>query len=439
MLRSTLRKAVLAALLAAALVALLEGFSFVGLAMRDGGLPSPGRWRAERERVAQESGGAAAATDAAARGIESGGMQVLHPYLGFVLNPAFKVDWRDVDAQGFMHRPGEVDPPAGTPRFVLGLFGGSVAGGLCMRGRDDILAELRRSPRLQGKTIVVRCFAMGGYKQPQQLMALSYALSLGYTFDLVVDVDGVNEATLPIHDNLSQGVNPFYPRGWSTMVAGAPSVEALKTVGRIAAAKDERLQRSRLCASRPLAWSPSCHLLWTALDRRLAHRIYEGERALASLAPAEQTFVARGPAFAGQPRPQVCRQLADEWARSSTLMNALARDRGTLFLHFLQPNQYLPGSKPMGRQERLVAVDPAHPYKPAIEDCYPVFVEAGQGLAAHGVPFHDLTQLFAGHPEPLYDDTCCHYNDEGYRLVAQAIGRAAVDALAGAPQRKDEW
>ena len=136
-----LRKALLGGLLAAVLVVVLEGVTFVGLAVRDGGLPSPTRWRAERERVAQESGGAAAATDAAARGIEAGGMQVLHPYLGFVLNPAFKVDWRDVDAQGFMRRPGEVDPPPGTPRFVLGLFGGSVAGGLCMRGREDILGN----------------------------------------------------------------------------------------------------------------------------------------------------------------------------------------------------------------------------------------------------------------------------------------------------------
>jgi len=90
----------------------------------------------------------------------------------------------------------------------------------------------------------------------------------------------------------------------------------------------------------------------------------------------------------------------------------------------------------MSHQERLVAIDPAHPYKPPVEDCYPVLIEAGKALVGRGVPFHDLTGLFAGHPEPLYDDTCCHYNDEGYRLLAKTIDKTVVEALAGSPKRR---
>lgn len=84
----------------------------------------------------------------------------------------------------------------------------------------------------------------------------------------------------------------------------------------------------------------------------------------------------------------------------------------------------------MSREERLVAIAPAHPYKSAVEDCYPSLIEAGKALAGDGVPFHDLTGLFVGHSEPLYDDTCCHYNQEGYRLLAKTIGKTAVKALA---------
>jgi hypothetical protein len=271
---------------------------------------------------------------------------------------------------------------------------------------------------------------MGGYKQPQQLMALTYALSLGERIDLAINLDGFNEVALPITENLKEGVNPFYPRGWSARVAGAPSIEGLRIIGRITLAKDERLRRTRLCASRPLAWSATCHLLWSTLDRRLARHVFEEEQALARLGPHGRSFLARGPAFDDLPRPQVCRLLADHWARASTLMFDLARARRVPYMHFLQPNQYLPGSKPMSREERLVAISSGHPFQSAIEDCYPLLIAAGKALAAQGIPFHDLTGLFAGHPEPLYSDVCCHYTREGNRLVASTIGKRAVEALS---------
>jgi hypothetical protein len=37
-------------------------------------------------------------------------------------------------------------------------------------------------------------------------------------------------------------------------------------------------------------------------------------------------------------------------------MRALCRGNGIPFFVFLQPNQYLPGRKPMGREEQAVAI-----------------------------------------------------------------------------------
>jgi len=34
--------------------------------------------------------------------------------------------------------------------------------------------------------------------------------------------------------------------------------------------------------------------------------------------------------------------------------------------------------------------------------------------------------LFADHPEPIYVDDCCHYNQKGNDMVAQAIGETIV-------------
>jgi hypothetical protein len=270
---------------------------------------------------------------------------------------------------------------------------------------------------------------MGGYKQPQQLMALNYALSLGEPIDLAINVDGFNEVALAIAENLHDGISPFYPRRWSRRVEGAPAVGSLRLLGQIAAWNEERSRKAGLCAARPLAWSSACHLLWTALDRRLAQRVFAAEQELVRLQPPAESFVARGPAFKKRPRRKVCRALAEHWARSSTLMFDLSRSLGIPYLHFLQPNQYLAGSKPMSREERLVAVRPGHPYRSPVEDCYPVLIETGHALAERGVPFQSLTGLFARHPEPLYADACCHYNSEGNRLLGEAIGKTAVDAL----------
>ncbi|MGH7338950.1 MAG: hypothetical protein ACREKH_00505, partial [Candidatus Rokuibacteriota bacterium] len=116
------------ALLGLAMVGTLEAASFVALFVRDGGLPSPASWRAQRQRAARESGDSAP-VDRADAGVAAGGMQVIHPFVGFVLNPDFKdIVWRDVNAQGFQMLRGEVHPPATTPRFVIALLGGSVAG-----------------------------------------------------------------------------------------------------------------------------------------------------------------------------------------------------------------------------------------------------------------------------------------------------------------------
>jgi hypothetical protein len=56
---------------------------------------------------------------------------------------------------------------------------------------------------------------MTGWKQPQQPLALSYFLSLGAKYDVVMNLDGFNELALPFLNNLRAGVYPFFPRLWN--------------------------------------------------------------------------------------------------------------------------------------------------------------------------------------------------------------------------------
>ena len=94
------------------------------------------------------------------------------------------------------------------------------------------------------------------------------------------------------------------------------------------------------------------------------------------------------------------------------------------YFHFLQPNQYVPGSKPMGAAERRVAVREKHAYRIGVEMGYPLLEERFSMLQHAGVAFTDLRWIYQDHPEPLYSDSCCHLNKEGYAIMARAMASA---------------
>ena len=112
--------------------------------------------------------------------------------------------------------------------------------------------------------------------------------------------------------------------------------------------------------------------------------------------------------------------LVDLWRRSSLAINELAAASGIRYYHFLQPNQYVAGAKPIGRDEARTAT-PNDAYRRTVEAAFPLLREAGHALAARGVRFHDLTSAFANHPEPLYIDNCCHFNKPANLIVADLI------------------
>ncbi len=71
----------------------------------------------------------------------------------------------------------------------------------------------------------------------------------------------------------------------------------------------------------------------------------------------------------------------------------------------------------------------SEPYRKGVERGYPHLIEAGKQLRHQGIRFHDLTMLFANHDEQLYVDSCCHLNERGYGMIAEAIGKVLSQEL----------
>ena len=427
---------VLAGLLAAELTTLL-GMAVLG----EGRAAVASKRESILEGASESDGGSVAAAQrlpAALNRAETPSAQVvLHPFLGYVLNPEIK-EWRTprgrivspkITDDGFEATP---DPPAneGSEQIEVALFGGSVATFMCKDGRSTLLTELAKFPGFKNKKLALRCFALGGYKQPQQLIALAYLLALGRKLDIVINLDGFNEVALSYGENWPAGVFPFYPRGWSTLVEGIPDLKRLRLVGTIVDLEDRRVRLARSFSRIPWRYSAICNLLWQALDRNLAAKLSETQMTLQRTRSSDRgRFLGHGPRRDYRSEDEFFRDLAAEWQRSSLEMAHLCAGAGVRYYHFLQPNQYDEGSKPLSAAERQIAYRADHPYRKGVEKGYPFLAKAGLALVADGVRFYDARQVFAGIREQLYVDQCCHFSEKGSQILGTWMAKRIVQDL----------
>ncbi|MEM9291962.1 MAG: hypothetical protein AAGD01_09800 [Acidobacteriota bacterium] len=412
----------------------------------DGGPVAAGEGAFARGTSSEPGSDSEARTLAAAVQVDE--RTVLHPYLGFVFDPVINQDparqnaHLEISPQGFFQRRGSERKPVpergeeAGDEAVVGIFGGSVAMVMGFAGEAELLSLLARHPSLEGRPLRVVNYGLGGYKQPQALLTLAYRLSQGERFDLVILVDGFNEIALPPVHNVGAGVATEYPRHWEARVAGQPTPDRL---GRLAALTAARQRRGSLAESfdvRPLRWSAVAALAWRGLDGAAARRVESRRQELAALEPAARGFQATGPvADEALPGGEALYQaLASDWANASLAMHHLAAGHGAEFHHFLQPNQYVPGSKPLTAAERRRAFRPQHPYRDPVRLGYPLLRQRGEALRRSGVRFTDLSMLFETVDEPIYVDTCCHLNGFGNQLLARAVGEAVI----ATSERKEE-
>jgi hypothetical protein len=113
--------------------------------------------------------------------------------------------------------------------------------------------------------------------------------------------------------------------------------------------------------------------------------------------------------------------LAKGWYRSSVQIDYLCRAQGIEYHHFLQPNQYVPGSKPIAAEREAKTWTEGARYRSAVEEGYPWLQQFGQELATRGIAFHDLTSIFEDRGGLIYRDDCCHLNVLGNMLLKRAL------------------
>ena len=320
--------------------------------------------------------------------------------------------------------------------FVVGIFGGSVAAWFCQLGVPRLLDQLAKRPAFQGRTLVPLCFSHEGYKQPQQALLLTYFLLRGQRFDLVVNIDGLNEVALSALND-AQGVDVSMPSvmhldGLRALIDGATlTAEKVQSL----AAIDGHRQRMNAVAAR-LSRTPFASV-FVVLERyyRFVEARYQAERArfasLPSAGAAGQSALFVTPPIARGEKP-LFDEIAGLWLRGSIAMHDALAAQGVPYVHVLQPNQYV-GGRRFGAEEARIALNPDSPFKRGAEHGYPRLTAALRALPAPagGLQIVDATHAFDTEPAPVYVDDCCHYTARGNEILADVVLGAVLAARPG--------
>ena len=321
-----------------------------------------------------------------------------HPYFGY-------------ESSG-MRASEQILSEVGDDEFVIGILGGSVAhsfGEYSIHNRSHFESLREAIPTCGGKNFRIVNLANGGFKQPQQFFVAAYFMD---KLDLVINIDGFNDAT-PSH------LLPVYPLEFPNLSAQfygrAGQGGVYPGIGRTARWVYKNINRTPLILP-GLSRSSSYFMCWYILHDLLYRVVKTSESAYyANEFGAHQSEALRKTS----PKEFIQKRI-EIWKKYTILEDDLVRKRtGKPVFFFLQPNQYLKNSKPFSEQEKQVAVDPS-----LIESTHEMMIllkAATQDLRRSEVPIVDLTAIFSNTDETVYKDACCHLNDLGNQIMADAV------------------
>ncbi len=382
-------------------------------------------------------------------------LERLHPFFGYVLKPNMPINLEfstrifSINNLGF---PADYDYPfirQNPNQVIIGVFGGSVASNFSMYEiENQVLAKTLKEkiPELANKEIIILPFALGGYKQPQQLLILNYMLSLGQEFDFVINIDGFNEVALSnlnYQENIAlsmPSIQHLLPL--RDVASNNLGVDELSAIAKIVENREELRQRQETLQKSKLASTYLFRVVSTqAAAKNYQENLMEFEKIRGQKQQnPQQDFILRiENAREAVDVDTAFNRMAELWANSSRLMKESLENQNSLYFHFIQPNQYYPTGRSFSEDERKIAIVDNHPYEVGVQKGYPVLLQTVEKLKTENIPIFNATQIFDDVNEIVYIDSCCHYNKAGNQVFATYIADSVVEFINQNAEVKKRW
>ncbi len=332
----------------------------------------------------------------------------LHPFFGYTL-------FRDADGANNHGFPTRHPYPhiKQSDEYVIGIFGGSVAQQV-VQNPEALRRRLTPALRQAGaQRLTFLPFAMGGWRQPQSTFALLYYLD---SLDLVIFLDGFNEVVHLAPDELAQHPTRFpFAEVYSPLIAAGDSPYAAAAAGRLELATHAIAWTTRLSDQLPLRYSLGAHLVWRTITAQYTRYANEVRAEIERLSAQDWRGIEA-------PLGDATARAADYLRFYSRLTREAAQAAAASnkpFFHFVQPNQYVHGAKPLSDIERDEYT--AKPWAGVVTPAYARLAQLVAELRARGVRSTYLGRLFEHTRETVYSDDCCHLNPLGLARLEEAM------------------
>jgi hypothetical protein len=352
-----------------------------------------------------------------------------HPFFGYT----HKAGLKDTNNYGF-YCP--FDYPLKKEKenwYIIGIFGGSVANDFYTKGRERLTKKLKNHHHFADKEIFYLNYALGGYKQPQQMQILTYFLSIGQEFDMVINIDGFNEVIFCSNNNrlnvdiAMPSAQHFLPMR-DLMDSQAVTGEKLESIWKIQTYKKDFNRNEKKLQHTKFA---SIYLILSSYSKYL-YKKYRSEivRFDGLIKPTEpkDSIVNIKYTLAAANAPTLLANVASLWYRASFIMNSELSAWGSRYFHFLQPNQYY-SKKSFTKKEQETALDNQLPYNFLVKKGYPVLHKAVKVLKKNKVNAFNAVGIFDKVKETVYIDQCCHFNQLGNEIFADFIAHCILKSF----------
>ena len=311
----------------------------------------------------------------------------VHPFYGLA-SAEIQGPNSNISAEKSFYR---ISPKKSKKSISVLVLGGSVAGHLSM-AREDISKEYMLANELNSRfntdRFVVYNAAFGGGKQPQQYFKLLYLELLGFIPDIIINYDGFNEVALPFGENLEREINAIYPRSFDQAIVSSSYSGGCFPVNNWLLSFNTYLPITELTK-------------WIFV--KYCHNKATGSKQIIKLNTQELIL---------QEQSNYWSRVQLIWSESSNMIARNANINKIPYIHVLQPNQYLVGSKPLSSLEieKFYNYDT---YKKPIGKYYGTL-----SMDLLSTPNKvDQRYLFESENRTVYSDQCCHFNRLGMSMI----------------------
>jgi len=343
---------------------------------------------------------------------------VPHPYLGFVYDPTVEKNPL-MTPYGFLAERDPIVASKEADTAIVAITGGSTAEQFFGSAHGVLHSSLEKMPQFQGKKIDIIMLGRGMYHQPQLVTSVAYYLMQGGRLDMLINLDGFNEITGPTEEQ-ADGIYPAYPFAWAEIFSGQANAPSPSKLADVLMWKHLRLLALDVFA--PWNFSITASTVWSRIDHYCDEKTVLAEGALYSNDNKKLPYFITGPDTLNHLSTKETVAFGVQlWEQGSIQLNAIAKAYHFDYFHFLQPNQYAAGSKPLSDEEKQHAYEPQNPRYSYITDAYPLLEAGVERLRARGEAAYSLTGIFKNEPRTVYLDVCCHINPVGNEIMANAI------------------